>query len=142
MLCPYTPGSYLQHRYAQCRYVINWHHQHPRLLGLINFSRHDEPYFFTLTLVSNFSWLCALSIEPPIVQLAHLDLAAADLVGDNHISVTPLDAFATHTCLLALSESIIFLNVQTHLNILLHRKAHVNKHCAYVHCHSAKTVLI
>ena len=141
MLCPYTPGSYLQHRSAQCHYVTNRYHQYPRLLELINFSRHDKPYFFALPLVSNFSSFCALFKEPPIVQLAHPALWGADILGENHIPVTLFDTFATHTVILVFSESIIFVIVQTHLNILLHPEVHENKHLAHVHCHSAITVL-
>ena len=66
----------------------------------------------------------------------HNTLATLD-----HIQVTLFDAFATHTLLLALSGPIIFLVVQTHLNLLLHPEAHENKQCAHVHCHSVKTVL-
>ena len=97
MLCPYTPGSYLQHRFAQYYYLRNCHYQNPRLLGLINFSRHDKLYFFTSPLVSNYSSFCALAKEPPIVQLGHPALGAADLVSDHHTLVTMFDAFAAHT---------------------------------------------
>ena len=62
-------------------------------------------------------------------------------MGEDYKPVTLFDTFATHTFILAFSESIIFVIVQTHLNILLQPEVHENKHCAHVHCHSAITVL-